>query len=183
MSDPPNFSGPAYSQPLDQDRLAGQHERIRDLMSDGEWRTLQEIKSVTHDPESSVSAQLRHLRKPRFGSHDVDKRRRGGSGSWEYKVYPAGTNTRTGQPGAATGEGLTRAEARRVREDLFAALSVANAHNFTYRYRPAVETLLKYLEDLAGDSGKVCSVCSGRVARTYDGMWCPEHGLVEVKYL
>ena len=165
------FSGPAYSQPLDQDRLSGQHERIRDLMLDGEWRTLQEIQEVTKDPESSISAQLRHLRKPRFGSHDVDKRRRGGSGSWEYKVYPAGTNTKT--------LGLTRADARRVREDLFAALSTATRHSFSFRYRPQVEEFLEYLEELAGDKGKVCPTCGERVARTYDGMWCRDHGYVD----
>lgn len=84
-----HFSGPAYYAPLDRDRLAGQLERIRDLMLDGVWRTLSEIAVQTRDPESSVSAQLRHLRKKRFGSYVVDKRRRGEPkrGLYEYRVW------------------------------------------------------------------------------------------------
>ena len=40
------------------------------------------------DPEASASAQLRHLRKPRFGSHTVEKRNRGARefGLWEYRL-------------------------------------------------------------------------------------------------
>lgn len=84
----PHFNGPAYHPPLDQARLTGQIERIRDLMLDGDWRTLGEIAASTRDPESSVSAQLRHLRKKRFGSYVVDKRRRGEPkrGLYEYRV-------------------------------------------------------------------------------------------------
>jgi len=34
---------------------------------------LRQISDETGDPESSVSAQLRHLRKPRFGAHTVER--------------------------------------------------------------------------------------------------------------
>lgn len=71
------FDGPAYDPELDQDRLAGQILRIFRLMADGLWRTLEEIHFETGDPQASISAQLRHLRKPRFGAHQVEKRRRG----------------------------------------------------------------------------------------------------------
>lgn len=86
----PHFDGPDYDPPLDHGRLTKQHDRIRDLMSDGEWRTLGEIAEATGDPESSVSAQLRHLRKPRFGSFVVNKRRRGNRehGLFEYQLLP-----------------------------------------------------------------------------------------------
>ncbi len=82
--------GPAYTEAVDGPRVAKQHERIRDLMLDGRWRTLSEIEAATGDPAASASAQLRHLRKPRFGSYVVDKRRRGepGRGVWEYHVAP-----------------------------------------------------------------------------------------------
>lgn len=85
---PLDFDGPAYEAAVDRERLAGQLERIRDLMLDGRWRTLDEIAAATGAPAASVSAQLRHLRKPRFGAHLVDKRRRGDarSGLWEYHV-------------------------------------------------------------------------------------------------
>jgi hypothetical protein len=64
-------------------------------MCDGEWRTLSEINEGTKsernplgDPPASISAQLRHFRKKRFGSHLVDKRRRGddAGGLWEYRL-------------------------------------------------------------------------------------------------
>jgi len=82
------FNGPAYEPILDDLRLKGQMLRIVILMIDGEWRTLDEIKEETGDPPASISAQLRHLRKKRFGSHVVDKRRRGDdtNGLWEYHL-------------------------------------------------------------------------------------------------
>jgi hypothetical protein len=53
---------------------------IRDLMTDaslrGDWLTLAEIAECTEFGEASISAQLRHLRKPRFGGFRVEKRRR-----------------------------------------------------------------------------------------------------------
>ena len=83
--------GPSYDASVDEERILTQLERIRDLMFDGSWRTLQEISSSTRDPASSVSAQLRHLRKPKFGGHLVEKRRRGAAsrGLWEYRVQKA----------------------------------------------------------------------------------------------
>ena len=84
----PRFDGPSFDPALDQDRLAKQLGRVFDLMRDGDWRTLREIASATGDPESSVSAQLRNLRKPRFGSYVVEKRRRGlpECGYFEYRL-------------------------------------------------------------------------------------------------
>jgi hypothetical protein len=82
--------GPAFNEELDGERVGSQLQRVRDLMIDGVWRTLGEIATLTRDPESSVSAQLRHLRKKRFGSFRVDKRRRGApsNGLYEYKLLP-----------------------------------------------------------------------------------------------
>ena len=71
------FSGPEYDSKLDRIRLTGQIFRIFNLMKDEVWRTLSEIERVTDDPQASISAQLRHLRKARFGYHIVNKRRRG----------------------------------------------------------------------------------------------------------
>ena len=88
------FDGPNYDPKHDKARLTGQIYRIFELMSDGQWRTLSEIEAETGDPAASVSAQLRHLRKPRFGAHLVDKRRRGdpGNGLWEYALHPRKNN-------------------------------------------------------------------------------------------
>lgn len=84
----PGFDGPDYQPELDFKRLTGQLARIRNLMVDGTWRTLREISDETGDGEASISAQLRHLRKRRFGSHTVEKRRRGQgrAGLFEYRV-------------------------------------------------------------------------------------------------
>ena len=51
-----------------------QLEQIRDLMLDGKWRSLQEIADNTNFAEPSISAQLRHLRKPQHGSYTLAKR-------------------------------------------------------------------------------------------------------------
>ena len=82
------FDGPDYSPRHDQKRLAGQMRRIFDIMKDGEWLTLAEIAYIASDPEASVSAQLRHLRKERFGGNTVEKRRRGdhSAGLFEYRL-------------------------------------------------------------------------------------------------
>lgn len=82
------FNGPSYEPALDEKRLKGQMLRIVKLMIDGEWRTLNEINEDTGDPPASISAQLRHLRKKRFGGNIVDKRRRDDDtrGLWEYHL-------------------------------------------------------------------------------------------------
>jgi len=82
------FNGPCYDPKHDQARLTGQILRVYNAMADGQWRTLDEIHALTGDPHASISAQLRHLRKKRFGAHVVDKRRRGRpeSGLWEYRL-------------------------------------------------------------------------------------------------
>jgi len=71
-------------------RLDHQHEAIRNLMLDGEWRTFREIAEELnpHWSEASISAQLRHLRKPKFGSYKVNRKRRENSGLNEYQVIP-----------------------------------------------------------------------------------------------
>ncbi len=87
------FDGPDYDSKLDARRLTGQILRIYAGMRDGGWRTLGEIEALTGDPQASISAQLRHLRKPRFGAYVVDKRRRGDRerGLFEYRVSGGGT--------------------------------------------------------------------------------------------
>lgn len=87
----PHFNGSDYQQEFDFIRLTGQVRRIRDLMLDGQWRTLSEIEAKTSDPAASISAQLRNLRKQRFGGYIIEKRRRGNrdSGLFEYRLIIA----------------------------------------------------------------------------------------------
>ena len=79
------FDGDDYVPPRDDPRLTSQHQRLRSLMEDGEGRSLSEISQQTGDPEASMSAQLRHLRKERFGGHEVERRHEGG-GLYSYRV-------------------------------------------------------------------------------------------------
>lgn len=82
------FDGSSFEPEFDQERLTGQMYRVFDCMKDGIWRTLSEIQSVTKDPESSISARLRNFRKHKFGSHVVNRKRRGShsDGCWEYQL-------------------------------------------------------------------------------------------------
>lgn len=86
----PDFCGAGYEESKDKRRLTGQLERVYKTMEDGKYRTLKELEKLTGDPQSSISAQMRHLRKPQFGSHTVEKRRRlgrsGAAGTWEYAL-------------------------------------------------------------------------------------------------
>lgn len=84
----PHFNGPCYDPRYDHNRLTKQIGRVFECMRDGLWRTLREVSDQTGDPESSVSAQLRHLRKDRSGGYVVEKRPRGdrASGLYEYRM-------------------------------------------------------------------------------------------------
>jgi len=68
------FDGSDYQPLRDDARLSKQIDRVFHCMKDGNWRTLKHIAEITGDPEASVSAQLRHLRKERFGAHTINKR-------------------------------------------------------------------------------------------------------------
>jgi hypothetical protein len=79
--------------------LPTQRELLCDLMlassKHGLWLTLRELARLTGYGEASISAQLRHRRKPQYGGFVVQKRccnegrigRNGASGAvWEYKL-------------------------------------------------------------------------------------------------
>lgn len=85
------FDGADYSPKHDKERLTGQILRVYDLMADRCWRTLDDIARATGDPHASVSAQLRNLRKKRFGGHTVNRRILGDRcrGLYEYQLVPA----------------------------------------------------------------------------------------------
>ena len=68
------FDGNTYVHERDSLRLGDQMAAVFDLMKDGLWRSLAQISEAVNAPESSVSARLRDLRKPRFGGHSVERR-------------------------------------------------------------------------------------------------------------
>jgi len=108
-----NILSPAFDVLNDGERALTQMEVVRDVMlsaaecagqivqqprtqmwnvaqfaCDAGWMTLRELADLTSYGESSISAQLRHLRKPHFGGYVVVKRRRGPArnGVWEYRI-------------------------------------------------------------------------------------------------
>tara|TARA_R100000808_G_C2153807_1_gene164358 strand:- start:5092 stop:5403 length:312 start_codon:yes stop_codon:yes gene_type:complete len=82
------FDGADYEAKFDAERLTGQLRKIYDLMKDGNWRSLDEISMRTAAPHASASAQLRNLRKLKFGGHTVDRTRAGDRerGFYKYRL-------------------------------------------------------------------------------------------------
>ncbi len=84
------FDGRTYDSALDGKRLKGQGLRVYTVLLQAgydRWLTLRGIADRTGDPEASVSARLRDLRKERFGGNTVEARRMGGGhGTWEYRL-------------------------------------------------------------------------------------------------
>lgn len=79
------FDGDDYIHERDAERLTTQLDKVRGFMLDRQWRTLREIAIATGAPEASVSAQIRNLRKKRFGSYYIARRHVGG-GLYEYRL-------------------------------------------------------------------------------------------------
>ncbi|HXY23427.1 MAG TPA: hypothetical protein VEI73_02175 [Candidatus Acidoferrum sp.] len=94
--------------------------RQRDVLCDvmlgasqcGTWLTLDELTKLTHYPQASISAQLRHLRKPQFGGYEVEKRQRKFGRAmrgedfgtvWEYRLRRRVRRILGGQPAIRLG--------------------------------------------------------------------------------
>jgi hypothetical protein len=56
------------------------------LQADRTWRTLAQLHAVTGICETSLSAQLRNLRKAEHGGHEVEKRRLNDAYTHEYRL-------------------------------------------------------------------------------------------------
>ena len=80
---PKDFPGETFDWERDGARLAAQEGRVYDLMKDGAWRGLREIAALTGDPEASVSARLRGLRKKEGCTVD---RKYVSRGLWHYRI-------------------------------------------------------------------------------------------------
>ena len=82
------FQGSHYNPADDEQRLTRQIGRVYAAINKADWLSLSEIADLTGDPEASISAQLRNLRKAEHGSHTIKVKRRGdrSSGLFEYKL-------------------------------------------------------------------------------------------------
>jgi hypothetical protein len=88
LAPPPDFDGATYRRDRDQARLRGQLGRVADALADGRWWTLASLSAHTGDPEASVSARLRDLRKGKFGGYTVLAENTG-AGTWRYRLARA----------------------------------------------------------------------------------------------
>jgi hypothetical protein len=86
------FNGPAYVPARDDERLLTQLERVLAClklvnvpMSLREIQLWIEMRFGVTDPQASISAQIRHLRKDRFGGHTIE-RTHAGDGLFVYKL-------------------------------------------------------------------------------------------------
>ena len=82
-----HFDGPVYDPEIDHARLTTQLDAVRKLMSDGQWRTFDDIAFMVAGSTTSLSARLRDLRKPKFGGYTIERRRVAReSGLFEYRM-------------------------------------------------------------------------------------------------
>ncbi len=89
-----HFDGQTYEPKFDSSRLRGEMSRVYEMMRFGDWRTLSEIREGIRerfqkfDSEAGISARLRDFRKRKWGSHTVNRRRRGDPkrGIFEYQL-------------------------------------------------------------------------------------------------
>jgi hypothetical protein len=85
----PLFDSGVQLQPADHLRLGKQLDRIHAIVSDGQWYSVPDVRIAiqrrfgVQDPEPSISAQLRNLRKAKFGGLTIERRRVGNF--WEFR--------------------------------------------------------------------------------------------------
>lgn len=82
-----DFDGETYDPVLDHATLTGQLLNVYNTMKSGLWYTLHDLSAATGGSEASVSARLRDLRKDKFGSFIVDRKRsQVHRGLWYYRL-------------------------------------------------------------------------------------------------
>jgi hypothetical protein len=80
---PAHFYSGVELTPADHARLGQQILRVRDVLSDGRWWSVPGIQREiwqrfrVRDPEPSLSAQIRNLKKVEHGSHVIERKRDG----------------------------------------------------------------------------------------------------------
>lgn len=81
----PDFDGKTYDPALDHDRLSKQLGQVYAQMCDYDWWTLGELSLCLRQPEASISARMRDLRKSKFGGYTIERRRLA-QGLHEYRL-------------------------------------------------------------------------------------------------
>jgi transcriptional antiterminator len=87
LNDSAEFDGDDYDSDRDKERLTKQRDKIRMYMEGRNYLTVKEVAEVLNYPENSVSAQMRNLRKEKFGGRIVH-REYFGNGLYKFKLMP-----------------------------------------------------------------------------------------------
>ena len=81
-----NLDGETYNEELDGERMTTQLELVREIMSDQGWHRNIEVANRVDCSESGAAARIRDLRKEKFGSWEIVRRRVAhGNGLHEYR--------------------------------------------------------------------------------------------------
>lgn len=104
------FDGAHYNVELDHERLTKQLNNVEAFMKDYKWHSVQEVAGSLHIPENSASAQIRNLRKLKYGAFLVDAVRIQPEGLFMYRMRKP--NEQRMSDGKAWAKWL-RAEARK----------------------------------------------------------------------
>lgn len=81
----PTFYGDGYEVERDHTRLTKALRLVYDVMRDQQWHTLRDIECETNQPQASISAHIRTLRRPENGGYCIHKRYKG-NGLHEYRM-------------------------------------------------------------------------------------------------
>ena len=79
------FDGRTYIPARDLSRLSNQLDLVKQVLSDRQWHTLDELAAAVNGSPAGVSARIRDLRKARFGQHTID-RQYVSNGMWRYRM-------------------------------------------------------------------------------------------------
>jgi hypothetical protein len=85
------FDGETFDGSMDTGRLGNQLQAVLDTMMDGEWWTISDLRQRVEEitggapTPQSISARIRDLRKERFGSWEVE-RKRNDNGLFWYRL-------------------------------------------------------------------------------------------------
>ena len=81
----PRFDGGTFVPQRDMARLSGQLSKVRKILQDKQWHTLEELARLSGGSLAGVSARIRDLRKAKFGGHHID-RQYVSHGIWKYRM-------------------------------------------------------------------------------------------------
>lgn len=100
MYDSPSTGAP-YLADITEEIVTAQVDQLREIWGSQNWTdrewitkwlTLAQLDAMTNQPQSSLAANLRSLRKPEHGAHHLDVRKRG-TKVWHYRLWKPGTHT------------------------------------------------------------------------------------------